>query len=102
MNYTLGAGDSVTIELYGWNSGETSVGLSWGGPKSGTTWNQTIVGDATTLLSKTYTTGTSLSELVDLGKGYDYYAWRVGQSAGNVVLGDADQTAFSGLSVTVP
>ncbi|CAA6679795.1 MULTISPECIES: hypothetical protein [unclassified Lentimonas] len=102
MDYTLGAGDYVTLELYGWNSGETSVGLSWGGPKDGTAWNQTIVGDATALLSQTYTTGTSLSELVDLGTGYDYYAWRVGRSAGNDDLGNAGQTTFSGLSVTLP
>lgn len=101
MNYTLGAGDSVTLELYGWNSGETSVGLTWGGSRDGGTWNDTVVGDATTLLSKTYTTGTSLSETVDLGAGYDYYAWRVGRSAGNVVRANADQTTFSGLSVAV-
>ncbi|CAA6679791.1 MULTISPECIES: PEP-CTERM sorting domain-containing protein [unclassified Lentimonas] len=103
MNYTLGTGDFVTLELYGWNASETSPALSWGGGSTGDSWNDTTIGvDATTLLNKTYTTGTIVAESVDLGTGYDYYMWRVGRSAGNDVLGNADQTTFSGLSVAVP
>lgn len=97
LDFTIEAGDSVTLELYGWDTGQATPFLSWGGNSTGTVWNDSVVGGSTTLLNEVYTTGTSASESVDLGTGYDYYAWRVGRSAAPAT---AANTTFSGLSVT--
>ncbi len=108
LDFTIATGDSVTLELYAWNSSETSPSLSWGAGGGGTIWHDTVIGgDAVTLLDETYTTGTSASESIDLGAGgYDFYMWRVGMSGkiggtGNT-NGDlaGSGTTFSSLSVT--
>lgn len=104
LDFTIATGDKITLELYGWDSGETSPILSWGGPGGGTSWNVTTIGgDAATLLNEEYTSGTSASEAVNLATGYDFYMWRVGFSGLN---GDADGgglsaagTTFSNISV---
>ena len=106
LDFAIAAGDSIFLELYAWNAGETSPSLSWGGPSGGAIWNDTVPGpDAVTLLDQTYTGGTSASEAIDLGvTGYDYYMWRVGLSGLNGESSDDtlanSGTTFSNLSVT--
>lgn len=104
LDFTIASGDKITLELYGWDTGETSPILSWGGPGGGTSWNVTTIGgDAVTLLNEVYTTGTSASEAVNLGTGYDFYTWRVGFSGlnGDAAGGGlgAAGTTFSNISV---
>lgn len=96
---TIAAGDSVFVELYGWNTGDATAMLSWGGPAGGARWNDTNVNGADTLVDLTYTTsGTkAVATGLDLGTGYDYYSWRVGMSAAN----GAEATTFSNLTVTL-
>ncbi|CAA7172135.1 Unannotated, partial [Lentimonas sp. CC21] len=86
-----GTGMFGNIELYGWNDGQTGPELSAGGPNANDpTYNVTNLGDATNLLGGTgvqiaassftadeWGTATIASSL-DLGTGYDFYAWRVG------------------------
>jgi hypothetical protein len=75
------------VELYAWNSGQTGPKLSLGGGAANSaTYNSTILGNAQTLL-KTQVAATSVADAawqtatlstVDLGNGYDFYAWRIG------------------------
>ncbi len=108
LDFAIATGDSVTLELYAWNSSETSPSLSWGAAGGGTIWHDTVIDvNTVTLLDETYTTGTSASESIDLGAGgYDFYMWRVGMSGKNGGTGNTNGdlagsgTTFSNLSVT--
>jgi len=93
------------VELYAWNSGETGPKLSTGGGTANDpSYNQTILGDAATVLNttvlasgvsdaawQTVTLGT-----VDLESGHDYYAWRIG------VMGatNGDDFAFDNVALS--
>jgi hypothetical protein len=100
----------LRVELYAWNVGDAGVQLSMasGGNPNKDTYFNTILGDATTLLIKeisidgtkdvTVTGGewdTASLGTVDVGTGYDFYAWRVG------VLGANSADTFSFDNVTV-
>jgi len=86
---TTGTAAFYNVELYAWNDGDTGVALTVGGP-SGGGYNTSTFGAATTILNNvvidisdvtadTWTT-VSLATDVDLGTGYDFYAWRIGHS----------------------
>jgi hypothetical protein len=106
IDFNFGHTDqSLHLELYAWNNGQTAPGFSWGGPTANNPpYNVTVLGDADTLLD----TQISASNLgswqtislgsVALGSGYDHYAWRVG------ILGADNGTsfAFDNLTVAVP
>lgn len=98
-----GADLDFSIELYAWNSGQIGAGLSVGGGTG--SWNQTNLNDAVSLLDtsilassvadSTWSTVTFSSGL-DLGIGYDFYAWRIGvRNAANT-----DAYGFDNLTVT--
>lgn len=92
------------VEVYAWSDGDTGPKLSLGGATGNdSTYNHTILGDAVEVLNtqvlasgvadaswKNVTLGT-----VDLGAGYDYYAWRIG------VVGatNGDDFAFDNITV---
>lgn len=89
------------VELYAWN-GASSPGLSVGG--STTAYNTTALNGATTILDTTVDAADDVAEAawqtvtlgtVDLGSGYDFYAWRIG------VLGQTDGDVFKFDNVTV-
>ena len=83
------ASDPLTflVELYAWNSGQTGPKLSLGGGSANNaTYNSTVLGNAQTIL-KTQIAAASVPDAawqtatlgtVDLGNGYDFYAWRIG------------------------
>jgi hypothetical protein len=86
---TTGTAAFYNVELYAWNDGQTGVALTVGGPGGGG-YNTSTFGAATTILNNvvidisdvtadTWTT-VSLATDVDLGTGYDFYAWRIGHS----------------------
>lgn len=95
---------SFIVELYAWNSGDTGPLLSLGGATANdSSYNVTTLGDATTILN-TIVTAASVSDAawdtvtlgsVDLGTGYDYYAWRIGAMGQT----DGDAYAFDNISV---
>ncbi|CAA6690037.1 MULTISPECIES: PEP-CTERM sorting domain-containing protein [unclassified Lentimonas] len=78
------------VELYGWNAGETGPILSIGGPTDNSAdFNVTVAGGAVNLLGGTGvkipasdfsadTWKTVTIEGVDLGTGFDFFAWRLG------------------------
>lgn len=96
------------IELYAWNAADTGPQLSCGGSTAGgADYKVTALGDAVTLLdnivlssetipASTWTT-VSLGA-VDLGTGYDYYAWRIGAVGQN----NEDNYAFDNLRISEP
>ena len=95
------------VEVYAWNGGEIGPKLSLGGATGNDpTYNHTILGDAVTLLN-TQVLASSVADAtwekvtlgsVDLGAGYDYYAWRIG------VMGatNGDDFAFDNIIVRPP
>lgn len=98
------ANQFFTVELFGWNDGQTSPGLTVGGSVvNSTSWNTWTLGGATQLINNLDVDTTALDAwetvsvaTVDLGTGYDNYAWRVG-----IVGAPADSTyAFDNLEVT--
>jgi arylsulfatase A-like enzyme len=92
------------LEVYAWNTGQVGPGLSLGGPNANDpTYNQTILGDAATLL-KTQISASDLPDSawnslsvgnIDLGVGYDFYAWRIGVQGAT----DGDDFAFDNISL---
>lgn len=106
FNEASGSELSLYVELYAWNSGDTSPALSLGGGTSDSTdYNVTTLNGASTLLTNqvfasnvtpsTWTT-ISLADNLDLGTGNDYYSWRIG-----VVGEDTDGDIFAFDNVTV-
>jgi hypothetical protein len=75
------------VQLYAWNAGQTGPRLSLGGATENVaTYNVTTLGGAQTLLN-TRIAATSVADAawqtvtlgqLDLGNGYDFYAWRIG------------------------
>jgi hypothetical protein len=86
------------VELYAWNSGQTGPKLSLGGPTANVaTYNVTTLGGAQTILNARIA-ATSVADAawqtvtlgkVDLGSGYDFYAWRIG------VMGQTNGDGFA-------
>lgn len=100
-------GDSLlNVELYAWNSGDTAPGLSVGGATADdNTYNVTNLGGSTTILNNVQVTSGSITAStwtnvslgsVDLGTGYDSYAWRIGM----VGAEPGDEVAFDNVTVT--
>ncbi|MEM6883998.1 MAG: PEP-CTERM sorting domain-containing protein [Verrucomicrobiota bacterium] len=94
---------SFNVELFGWDTGDTAPGLSYGGAASG--YNVTNLGGATALINSQITQSSvtnaswetvTVSSSLDLGTGYDYYAWRIGVFDAN----NNDVFAFDNVSVT--
>ncbi|BDS06886.1 hypothetical protein NT6N_19260 [Oceaniferula spumae] len=100
------ASQFISLELYGWNDGQTGVSLSLGGSTSGNadSWNTTSLGDATEIFDvELDTTTVGAWETVnigtaDLGTGFDHYAWRLGIVGAADAAGDS--FAFDNLVVT--
>lgn len=90
------------VELYAWDTGETSPRFSLGGGnENDTTFNHTILNDADTLLEATADTA-NLNEWetvslgsVNLGSGHDHYAWRVS------IVGSDGETEYAFDNLTV-
>ncbi|CAA6680236.1 MULTISPECIES: PEP-CTERM sorting domain-containing protein [unclassified Lentimonas] len=97
------------VELYGWNAGETGPILSIGGSTANSAdFNVTVAGSAVNLLGETGvkihatdfsadTWKTVTIEGVDLGTGFDFFAWRLGV----VGADDGDIASFDNL-VDIP
>ena len=95
----------LLVEVYGWNDGEVAPSLSAGGPTANDpNYNLTDLGDAVTVL-QTQVLATSVDEatwqtsalgLVDVGDGYDNYAWRVGALGAT----NGDSFAFDNVTAT--
>lgn len=74
------------VELFAWNAGQIGPSLSVGGDF--TSYNTSILGDATTLIENVEILASSVpsstwlnidvAESLDLNDGYDFYAWRIG------------------------
>lgn len=95
------------IELFAWDSGDIAPGLSVAGATGNdATYNVTSAGEATLLLNNvqlaasSFTDATwetaSIASSLDLGVGYDFYAWRIGVVGGT----PGDTFAFDNLTVT--
>lgn len=106
----IGTGMFGNVELYGWNSGDTGPILSAGGGTGGSAvFNVTELGDATNLLGGTgvaiaasgFTAGewktVTVTGSLDLGTGYDFYAWRVGVVGSDGT--DGDIASFDNITV---
>ena len=95
----------ILVEVYGWNDGEVAPSLSAGGPTANDpNYNLTDLGDAVTVL-QTQVLATSVDDAtwqtsalgrVDVGDGYDNYAWRVGVLGGT----NGDSFAFDNITAT--
>lgn len=93
----------LLVEVYGWDDGQLEPLLSAGGPTANDpNYNLTDLGDAVTIL-QTQVPATSVADatwqtralgLVDVGDGYDNYAWRIG------VLGATNGDFFAFDNVT--
>ena len=87
---------SLHVELYAWNNGQTAPVLSWGGgTANNSNYNVTTLGDAVTVRD-TQIAASNLDawQTISLGTltlntGYDHYAWRVG------ILGADNGTTFA-------
>jgi len=78
---------TLLVELYAWNQGQAAPVLSMGGPHPNKpTYHVTNLNDATTLLSTQVQASSVVDNswetvnlgALDLGDGYDFYAWRIG------------------------
>lgn len=95
------------VELFAWNRHQQGPSLSpGGGTPDSLAYNVTQAGDAKTFLEKTISgrdvEGSSWKtvylDTVDLGSGYDYYAWRIGV----VGAAEGDSFAFDNLTSMSP
>ncbi len=78
---------TLLVELYAWNQGQAGPALSMGGPRPNhPTYHVTTLNDAVPVFS-TQVLASSISDnswetinlgALDLGDGYDFYAWRIG------------------------
>ena len=78
---------TLIVELYGWDSGQTSPRLSLGGGNvNTTTYNVSTLGSARNVLTAQIPAATVADAAwqtvtlgpLDLGTGHDFYAWRIG------------------------
>lgn len=108
FNTTI-TGMFLNVELFGWNTGDTAPTLSLGGGTADSAvYNTTTLGGAMNLLGGTgvaiaasgFTASTWATKTVtaslDLGTGYDYYAWRVGVVGAD---GPSDEARFDNITV---
>lgn len=96
---------TLLVELYAWNTGELGPQISLGGGTvNDPSYNVTNLNDAATLLNTTIA-ATAVGDAtwetfdlgnVDLGSGYDYYAWRIGIMGAEI----GDNFAFDNLTVS--